>query len=274
MKISIAAAAAVMATTLIAMPAAAQDTDPPKAITVTGDAAIVSDYRFRGVSRSDEDVAVQGGVTVAHESGFYAGAWASTLRGWGASGGADLELDLIGGYRFNVTEGGTLDVGATWYLYPGGARNSGVIEPYAKLSGTIGPLTALAGVAYAPKQQALANVSGTGGSRSRSEDNLYLWGDFSAGIPRTPVTARAHIGYSDGNPGLGPNGASMAPTGRYWDWSLGADYALGAVTLGAAYVDTDITRAESAYLLPTFASRKDGGPIAGPQVVFSVRAAF
>ena len=71
-----------------------------------------------------------------------------------------------------------------------------------------------------------------------------------------------------------PNGTSVAPTGRYWDWMLGADYVLGPVTLGVAYVDTDIGRAESAYLLPNFASTKDGGPIAGAQVVFSATAAF
>jgi hypothetical protein len=132
----------------------------------------------------------------------------------------------------------------------------------------------LAGVAYAPKQQALGNFSATPQSNGQSEDNLYLWGDASIGIPKLPVTAKAHIGYSDGNPGLGPNGTSVAPTGSYFDWMLGADYVVGPVTLGVAYVDTDIGRGESAYLLPNFASTKDGSSIAGSRVLFSVSAAF
>lgn len=266
--------AAALAAPLLFAPAHAQDTAPPPPITVNGNVSVVSDYRFRGVSQSDEDVALQGGVTVSHESGAYAGVWASTVDGWGSRGGADVELDLIGGYKFPVGRGGALDLGVTGYFYPGGRSATDFVEPYAKLSGTLGPVELLAGAAYAPKQRALANVTATSQSRGQSQDNLYLWGDATAGIPTTPVTLKAHIGRSDGNPGLAANGTSLAPTGRYWDWSLGAHYVLGPVTLGASYVDTDISRARSAYLLPNFASTKDRGSIAGSQVVFSVTAGF
>ncbi|CAN5770371.1 hypothetical protein BH11PSE6_BH11PSE6_09190 [soil metagenome] len=64
-----------------AMPAAAQETAPPPPITVSGSVGLVTDYRFRGVSQSDKEMAVQGGITVAHESGFYAGVWGSNLAG-------------------------------------------------------------------------------------------------------------------------------------------------------------------------------------------------
>ena len=68
------------------------------AITVSGAATLTSDYRFRGVSQSDEGMAVQGGITLSHSSGFYAGAWGSNLAGWGTFGGANMELDLIAGF--------------------------------------------------------------------------------------------------------------------------------------------------------------------------------
>lgn len=55
---------------------------------------------------------------------------------------------------------------------------------------------------------------------------------------------------------------------------LGADLAVGPVTLGVAYVDTDISKSESAYLTPNFASTKNGSSIAGSTVVFSLSAAF
>ena len=258
----------------LATPAFAQETAPPSPFAITGSVALVSDYRFRGVSQSDKEAAIQGSLTATHESGVYAGLWASNLAGWGTFGGANLELDLIGGYKRNLGSGITADVGLTWYLYPGGADQTDFAEPYVKLSGTLGPVTALAGVAYAPKQRALGNFSNTPFSRGQSEDNLYLWGDVSGGVPGTPVAAKAHLGYSDGNPGLGPNGTSVAPTGSYVDYLVGLDMTLRPVTLGVAYTGTDITRAKSAHLLPNFASTKDGSSIAGGRLVFSLSAAF
>jgi uncharacterized protein (TIGR02001 family) len=281
MKYTLLAAATLAAVT--ALPAAAQETAPPKPVTVTGSVALVSDYRLRGVSQTDKEMAVQGGITVAHESGLYGGVWASNLAGWGTFGGSNMELDLIGGYKHAIG-GGAIDVGLTWYMYPGGASKTDFAEPYAKLSGTIGPVNLLAGVAYAPKQQALGKYYNSGASAQtgiydnpgKKNDNLYLWGDFASAIPTTPLTAKAHIGYSKGNSGLGPNGTSAAPTGEYWDWLLGADYAIKGtpLTLGVAYVDTDITKRQAAYLQPNFSSTKNGSSIAASQVVFAVTAAF
>lgn len=88
------------------------------------------------------------------------------------------------------------------------------------------------------------------------------------------MTLKSHLGYSSGNPGLGPNGTSLAPTGKYWDWMLGADLAVGPVTLGVAYIDTSISNADRAYILPNFANTKNGGNIGGAKVVGSITAAF
>jgi uncharacterized protein (TIGR02001 family) len=265
-----------------ATPAFAQEeTAPPSPITVSGSASITSDYRFRGVSQSDKEMAIQGGITISHESGFYVGTWGSNLAGWGTFGGANMELDLIGGFKTPIGGGGTLDVGVTWYMYPGGADKTDFAEPYVKLSGTTGPVTLTAGVFYAPQQEALGNwwftgadaVTGVYNDAGDKEDNLYLSGDAVAAIPNTPVSLRAHIGYSDGNPGLGPNGTSVAPTGKYWDWTLGADFTYKNLTLGLSYVDTDISRADGAYLLPNF-SKGGTDPIADGAVVASLTAAF
>jgi uncharacterized protein (TIGR02001 family) len=266
-----------------ATPAFAQDEEPPKPITVSGSVALVSDYRFRGVSQTDEELAVQGGVTIAHESGFYVGTWGSNLAGWGTFGGSNTELDIYGGFKLPVG-GGTLDIGVTWYMYPGGADTTDFAEPYVKLSGTAGPVSLLAGVAYAPSQEALGKwylsgadaAAGVYNDPGDKEDNIYLWGDISSAIPNTPVTLKGHLGYSDGNAGLGPNGTSIAPTGKYWDWMLGADLAIAGtpLVLGVAYTDTDISDADAAYLLPNFSSTKDGSSISGSQVVFSLSAAF
>lgn len=261
-----------LAAAAAAAPALAED--PVKPITVSGSVALVSDYRFRGVSQSDEHMAIQGGLTIAHTSGFYVGTWGSNLAGWGQFGGSNMELDLIGGYK-RALGSVTVDAGLTWYMYPGGSNLTDFGEPYVKVSGTAGPVNLLAGVAYAPKQKALGNYSNTPQSRGQKQDNLYIWGDASIGIPGTPLTAKSHLGYSKGNPGLGPNGTSVAPTGKYLDWMLGVDAVLfERLTLGVAWVDTNISKKDSAYLQPNFSNSHDGSSIASSRVVFSVGASF
>jgi len=245
------------------------------AITISGAATLTSDYRFRGVSQSDEGMAVQGGITISHESGLYVGAWGSNLAGWGTFGGANMELDLIAGFKFPVGEG-TLDAGLTWYMYPSGADTTDFAELYAKLSGSLGPVGLTAGVAYAPQQEALGNAFPVGAPADPGdkEDNLYLSADATYGISGAPVTLKAHLGYSDGNPGLGPNGTSVAPTGTYFDWLIGADVVpISGLTLSVAYVDTDISEADAALLRPNFATL-DGNSISDATVVFSVTASL
>ncbi len=264
-------------------PGAAGAAERPPAVRVSGSGAIASDYRFRGISQSDRGMAVQAGITVAHDSGFYGGAWGSNLAGWGTFGGANMELDLIGGYKAALARNATLDVGLTWYMYPGGANKTDFAEPYVKLSGTTGPATLTAGVAYAPRQEALGRwyrtgvdaAAGTYTSPGAKDDNLYLWGDAAWALAATPLTAKAHIGHSWGQNGLGPNATSLAPTGSYWDWSIGADATWRNLTLGLSYVDTDISARSAAYLQPSFSKGQDGtGTIAGGTLLASLTAAF
>jgi uncharacterized protein (TIGR02001 family) len=220
-------------------------------------------------------MAVQGGFTISHSSGFYVGTWGSNLSGWGTFGGANMELDIYAGYKLPVGEG-TLDLGGTWYMYPSGADTTDFAELYAKLSGSVGPVGLTAGVAYAPSQEALGNAFPVGGppNPGDKEDNLYLSGDATYGVSGAPITLKAHIGYSDGNPGLGPNGTSIAPTGTYLDWLIGADIVpISGLTLSVAYVDTDITEAEANLIRPNFATLA-GNSISDATVVFSVTASF
>lgn len=110
----------------------------------TANVGLTSDYRFRGVSQSAQDPAVQGGVDFVHASGFYLGTWASTIdfnAGPGLDPDADLELDLYGGYKWKV--GATeLDVGFIHYAYPG--SDSSFDLPFTELyfGGTYGPVFA------------------------------------------------------------------------------------------------------------------------------------
>jgi hypothetical protein len=96
-------------------------------------------------------------------------------------------------------------------------------------------------------------------------------------IPGTGLTAKAHLGWSKGNRGLGPNATSAAPTGEYWDWQLGADYAVPhtPLTVNVSWIDTDIARRDAAYLQPSFSKGQDGrGSIAAGTLFASLTAAF
>lgn len=222
-------APALVATAMVAPPASAQEQEPAQPpLTVTGGVTIASQYRFRGVSLSDEEAALSGTINVNHESGVYAGIYGYSLDGFGELGGSNLELDLYAGYRREVADGVTIDAGLLYYAYPGSSGGDfEFFEPYANVSGAIGPVTAKVGVAYAWEQDAL------GGN-----DNLYLFNDNSLAIQGTPIALTSHIGYSTG-------GSALALGSNYLDWSLGATATFGNLTLGLTYVDTDVGAAQA-----------------------------
>lgn len=193
------------------------------AITVTGGATVVTDYRFRGISQTDRHFAIQGTISVSHKSGLYATVWGSSIDDYVANGG-DAELDLILGYKksFGST---TIDGGLLYYYYPGsGGANTDFAEPYLSVTQTIGAFSAKATAAYAPKQKALSVGNG-------KEDNLYLAGDLGYAIAHTPVTLAAHLGHS-----FGPSYLTIG--NGYTDWSLGATVTHKNLTAGLSYVDT------------------------------------
>lgn len=243
-------AVALAASALVAAPAFAQDA--PAEFTVTGTAAGVSDYRFRGVSLSDRDVAVQGSINLNHSSGFYVGTWGSSLAGFGSFGGGNSEIDVYGGYTKTVGAL-TLDGGVYWYMYPG-TNGTDLGEVYASVKGAVGPATAKLGANFAPKQRAI------GGGLGNKEDNLYVYGELSGALPGTPISLRSHLGRSMGDSTLTFGGDD------YWDWNVGADLTWNKLTFGVTYVDTDLKK--SVYQ-PLGLYR-----IVKPGVIFSLTAAF
>lgn len=217
----------------VATPALAEDA--PAAITVSGSATLVSDYRFRGISQTDKDFAVQGGFTVSHESGLYASVWGSSIDDYVAFG-SDQEIDLIAGFKKTVGAA-TVDVGVLYYFYPGSGDllpgyNSDFFEPYASVAGTFGPVTAKITANYAPKQKGLTGLPGLG-----KADNLYGALDLSGGLGDTGVSLSAHLGHNFMDDNL-----LAGFTKKYTDWSVGASYTWNHLTFGVSYVDTNFKK--------------------------------
>jgi uncharacterized protein (TIGR02001 family) len=210
----LAAACAVLGGMSAATPAFAQDDAAEEAegpFTVSGGIAVVSDYRFRGVSLSDKDFAVQPTLTVSHESGLYVGVWGSNVA---ENPGEDVEVDLYAGFAGGDTI--TYDLGVTYYMYPG-VSDFNYVEMIGKLGTTVGPVTLGGMLAYAPSQDGTGNT-----------DNIYVGTNASVGIPNTPLTFTGSVGYEDG--AFGDDKI---------DWSLGLTAEVKGFTLGASYVDTN-----------------------------------
>ena len=84
-------------------------------VEISGNVALTSDYRFRGISQSNDDIAVQGGFDVAFDNGIYIGTWGSSVdfdldSSQGLNG--SLELDYYVGWASDIGDSGlALDVG-------------------------------------------------------------------------------------------------------------------------------------------------------------------
>src|SRR3954462_14697909 len=96
----------------LAQQAVAPETESHSGLSVSGGVTLLSDYRFRGISRSDEDPAVQGQFTISLPDGFYAGARATSLRHFTGHGAA--EADFYAGYGTDIAPGTTLDAGLVY----------------------------------------------------------------------------------------------------------------------------------------------------------------
>jgi uncharacterized protein (TIGR02001 family) len=211
----------------LSTPAMAQSDDEVASdFTVSANVALTTDYRFRGVSLSGGDPALQGGFDVAHDSGFYIGTWASSIDGGAAYG--DLELDIYAGWSGNLSDAVSVDIGVLYYIYPTEdlGLDTDYIEPYASVGVNFGPAEATFGVAYAPEQDSL------GGG-----DNLYLYTDVGFGLPGTPLTVTGHLGYTDGS--LAPPLLAGTTDDTGLDWSLGASVAQGNFEVGVAYIGVE-----------------------------------
>ncbi|MET0250554.1 MAG: TorF family putative porin [Novosphingobium sp.] len=217
------AAATLLGLGFAASPAFAEDeAAAPDGFSFSGYVQGVTDYRYRGVSLTAGDPAIQGSINVNHASGFYAGAWASSLEDSPVFGSA--ELDVYAGWTGKVSPDLTVDAGLLMYVYPNGHfGDANYFEPYASIATDVGPVNAKLGVAYAfDGQDALGN-----------QDNLYVFTDLAAAIPNTPVTLNGHVGYTDGALSFDNNDSSF-------DWSVGASATvLNNVTVGISYIGVE-----------------------------------
>lgn len=199
-----------------AAPALGQDGAP---WTVEGRISVVSDYRDRGYTLSDEQPAIQGEATLSHASGLYGGVWASGIDeyGIGADGdGATIEVTFYVGWAGSVS-GFDVDLGVWSNVYPDGEDVDYVEFPF-QIGRTFGDATFSSGVVWAPSQ------TGTGDAA-----NTWVWTRAEYWPEAWPVSLHATLGHEDG--GFAPDGKT--------DWRIGVEAPLGGFILGLDWVDSD-----------------------------------
>lgn len=171
----------------------AQTSAPEPDYTLSYNAGLVTDYRYRGISQSAKKPALQGGVDFAHKSGFYLGAWGSTITWLKDTTAAPnttkgpLEVDIYGGYKGSISDAVSYDVGGLQYWYVGnnlkntaGLVNPNTFELYGALS--FGPVTA-------KYSQSTTNLFGTANSKNSGYFDLSASFDLGSGWSVVP-----HIG--------------------------------------------------------------------------------
>jgi len=209
---------------------------------VSGEIGVTNDYRFRGVSQTAGDFAVQGSIDYSADNGFFIGAWASNVDD--ESYDADVEIDIYAGYwgAFGEDEEFEYDVTLTYYTYPGQDESSKYLE-------------ANVGFYYADfhlaqwytNDYANADVSLHYTELNYSYEIVENW------------SIDAHVGYSYGD------GADLDWGEDYMDYSIGVSTELAGVGLSLAWLDTNLS---SDNMVDSGAWKNDGTVLATASYAF------
>jgi uncharacterized protein (TIGR02001 family) len=212
----------------------------------SGSLALTSDYLFRGISQTNQEPALQGGVEYAHDSGFYAGAWGSNISWLSDYSSAStpisssLEIDIYAGWRGNLSESLKLDAGAYTYYYPGDYP-TGFVRPYTT--------EVFVGLSWGPAAlkyyHSVSNLFGFADSDGSGYIDASLNHEFSPGwvvnlhAGRQRVKSNSAASYTDWKAGLTRNFSA--------GWSL-----------ALAYADTNAERAVYTNAHGNFLGRSTG----------------
>lgn len=188
---------------------------------------VTSDYRYRGISQSRLEPALQGGADYTHNpTGLYAGTWASSIK-WinDANGGnKNVEIDLYAGKKGDLGKGFSYDVGGLYYWYPSNTtaaftNSANTFELYGKLS--YGP-------AYVKYSHSLTDLFGF--VDSKNSGYLDVGYDYDLG---SGYTLNLHGGHQ----WIRNNSAA-----NYSDYKVGVSKEFFGVGFGLAVIGTNAAK--------------------------------
>jgi len=195
--------------------------------------SLTSDYRFRGISQSDRNPALQGWVQYDHASGAFANVWASSIDlNDETTYDSGVEIDLTAGYNFKLTDSTGATVKAVYYWYadadtPAGAPDYDYWEFIAGVSHDYGKLSVSAELAYSPdffEESGDATALTGGVSAPLMEKFLFFTGGLEAS---------GHLGYQ---------WLDVSEDYTFFDVGFGTSW--NKIALDVRWVDTDIDDAD------------------------------
>lgn len=201
---------------------------------------VTSDYIYRGLMMTDDNPALQLGLDYRHDSGWFGGAWASTIDLRTPGGKRDLEIDYYAGFNFQPLSSWAIALALMRYTYPGASGDHAYDHGELLASATWNDRWSLE-LAYT--------------------DDLYGLGATGR---HWEVHGEQPLGESWLVGGaLGGNDLSDLGTSHFLHWDLGASFLYSRFSVDFRYFDNQ---------------RPDGGLAgtlaAGSQFVVSVTATF
>lgn len=196
----------------------------------SGTVAVTSDYKFRGISQTKTNAAIQGSLTLSHDSGVYFTAW-----------GSSVDLDLVGGSEVDTLLGyaGTAgdvsyDVGVMRYNYPGANDSNAAATPdFNEVYASVAYKGAKLGVAYSDDYYL------------ESGKFSYIYGSYATEVAGFGVMAQVGVAQFDDAAGfttaIAP-GATVAGEDSYIDYKVAVTKAVAGLNVEVAYVGTDFDR--------------------------------
>jgi uncharacterized protein (TIGR02001 family) len=154
---------------------------------LSANVGVASNYIWRGITQTDDEAAVSGGIDYVTDSGFYVGTWASNL-----ASGAGAEVDIYAGYGFEA-DGISYDFGYIFYGYDQSQGSAGDLD-FGEIYASIGIDAFSFGVsilAHAEFEQDFA-------------DDVYYTADYAVDVEGLEIGFHAgfydtETSYEDGN---------------------------------------------------------------------------
>ena len=197
---------------------------------VSGNIALTTDYKFRGISQSDSAPSVQGGFDIAFDNGAYIGTWGAAVdfdcaidTCGGLNGG--IELDYYAGFASDISDSVSFDIGYIYYDYP---QDEGLLGDYGEIYGSLSFGDFGIGMNYSDEYW------------GETGKFTYTYATYSTALSES-VALDLLLGSGDYDEAGYLDGAT-----EHMNWSVALSTSAGGLDFAITYEDTDLDK-EDAY---------------------------
>ena len=197
---------------------------------VSGNIALTTDYKFRGISQSDSAPSVQGGFDIAFDNGAYIGTWGAAVdfdcaidTCGGLNGG--IELDYYAGFASDISDSISFDIGYIYYDYP---QDEGLLGDYGEIYGSLSFGDFGIGMNYSDEYW------------GETGKFTYTYATYSMALSES-VALDLLVGSGDYDEAGYLDGAT-----EHMNWSVALSTSAGGLDFAITYEDTDLDK-EDAY---------------------------